>query len=221
VVPKLDLRTAGMEFASEMIVKACLLRLKISEVPVILHPDGRNRPSHLRTWRDGWRHLRFLLMYSPRWLFLLPGLLMMLGGLLIFAWLLPAPQPLGAVTLDVHTLLCGAAAIVIGLQAVLFAVFTKVFVMNERLVPRDPGFERMFHYITLETGLAAGACLVLAGICAFGYALYLWSLASFGALDASRSLRVVIPAVTCVIMGTQIILASFFLSILGLRRQAG
>jgi glycosyltransferase involved in cell wall biosynthesis len=215
----LDLRTTGMEFASETVVKASLHGLRITEVPTTLSKDGRNRPPHLRSWRDGWRHLRFLLLYSPRWLFLYPGLLLMLIGSVVSGWLLVGPRVVDGITLDVHTFLYAAIAIVIGYQTVIFAIFTKVFAITERLLPEDPRLKTLFRYIKLETGIVAGALLLAAGIGLSVYALSFWSSTSFGPLDPSRTLRLVIPAVTLIALGLQTVLSSFFLSILGLERH--
>ncbi|MGI9106622.1 MAG: glycosyltransferase family 2 protein [Pyrinomonadaceae bacterium] len=218
-VAKMDLRTTGMEFASEMVVKATLLKMRIAEVPTTLSPDGRSRPPHLRSWRDGWRHLRFMMLYSPRWLFFYPGALLMLLGALASFWLLLGPRNIDGVTFDVHTLLYAAAAIVLGFQTVLFAVFTKVFVISEGLLPEDPRFNKLFRYITLEAGLIVGSLLLLIGFLLSIYAVSSWEALSFGQLNPSNTLRMVIPAVTSMSLGLQIILSSFFLSILGLRRR--
>jgi len=218
-IQRLDLRTTGMEFASETVVKASLHGLRITEVPTTLSKDGRNRPPHLRSWRDGWRHLRFLLLYSPRWLFLYPGLLLMLIGTAVSGWLLVGPRVVDGITLDVHTFLYAAIAIVIGYQTVIFAIFTKVFAITERLLPEDPRLKTLFRYIKLETGIVAGVLLLAAGIGLSVYALSFWSSTSFGPLDPSRTLRLVIPAVTLIALGLQTVLSSFFLSILGLERH--
>lgn len=215
----LDLQTTGMEFASEMVVRATLNGLKITEVPTTLSPDGRSRPPHLRSWRDGWRHLRFLLMFSPRWLFLYPGMLLMLAGGLAGAWLLPGPRRAGGVEFDIQTLLYAAMSVVIGFQAVIFAVFTKVFTISEGLIPEDRRMTRAFEYVTLETGLIAGALLLLAGLAGSIFAVADWGLHSFGPLEPSKTLRWVIPSVTALVLGCQIILSSFFLSVLGLKRK--
>jgi glycosyltransferase involved in cell wall biosynthesis len=217
-IMRLGLRTTGMEFASEMVVKATLYGLRIAEVPTTLSPDGRSRPPHLRSWRDGWRHLRFLLLYSPRWLFLYPGAFLMLTGLGTVLWLLPNPRAIGTITLDVHTLLYAAMAIIIGFQAVVFAVFTKVFAMSEGLLPEDPRFNRALRFINLEVGLVVGCVLLLIGLGSSMYALRTWGAHAFGRLDPSKVLRLVIPATTSFTLGFQIILSSFFLSVLGLRR---
>ena len=218
-IESLDLRTTGMEFASETVVKASLHGLQITEVPTTLSVDGRNRPPHLRSWRDGWRHLRFLLLYSPRWLFLYPGLLLMLIGTVVSGWLLVGPRVVDGITLDVHTFLYAAIAIVIGYQTVIFAIFTKVFAITERLLPEDPRLKTLFRYIKLETGIVAGVLLLAGGIGLSVYALSFWSSTSFGPLDPSRTLRLVIPAVTLIALGLQTVLSSFFLSILGLERH--
>jgi len=218
-VMKLDLRTSGMEFASEMVVKSTLNKLNIIEVPTTLSPDGRSREPHLRSWRDGWRHLRFLLLYSPRWLFLYPGALLMLVGLATGLWLMPGPRTVGHITFDVHTLLYSAAAVVTGFQAVNFAVFTKIFGVTEGLLPPDPKLEKAFKYVTLESGLIVGLTLFISGLLLSIYALSDWGAHSFGSLDPTKILRLVIPAATSMMLGSEIVLSSFFLSVLGLKRM--
>lgn len=212
-IKKLNLRTTGMEFASEMVVKASLHRMRIAEVPTTLSPDGRSRPPHLRSWRDGWRHLRFLLLYSPRWLFLYPGVLLMLLGLIVGMWLLPEPRGI----FDIHTLLFAATAIIVGFQAIAFAVFTKVFAISEGLLPEDRRLNRLFRYINLEIGLIVGGTLFLAGIAGSIYAFGIWGIDLFGPLDPSQTMRIVIPSFTCIALGVQTIFSSFFLSVLGLK----
>jgi hypothetical protein len=214
------LRTTGMEFASEMVVKATLFKMRVTEVPTTLSPDGRSRRPHLRTWRDGWRHLRFMLLYSPRWLFLYPGALFMLTGLLAVLWLLPGPRQIGKVTFDVHTLLYGTAAVLIGFQAIAFAVFTKVFAITEGLLPRDVRLDKVFRIITLEVGLVVGGMCAAGGLAASVYALQVWGARGFGPLQVSLTMRTVIPAAAAMTLGFQIILSSFFLSVLGLCRDA-
>jgi len=216
---RMALRTTGMEFATEMVVKATLLKLKIAEVPTTLSPDGRNRPPHLRTWRDGWRTLRFFLLYSPRWLFLYPGMALMLSGFVLGLWLLPGPRPVGGVTFDVHTLVYAAAFVMLGFHAIAFAVFTKMFAISEGLLPADPALDRLFRYITLEVGLAVGAGLTIAGLISSAYAVGAWGSKHFGALDYSHTMRLVIPAALLLTLGAQTIFASFFMSVLGLRRR--
>jgi len=216
----LDLRTTGMEFASEMIVKASVEGLRIAEVPVTLSPDKRDRPPHLRTWRDGWRHLRFLLLYSPRWLFLYPGALLMIVGALMLLWLLPGERAIGSLRLDVHTLVYAAAAVVLGYQSVIFALFTKTFAISEGLLPEDPRLTRLYRYVTLETGIVAGIVLVIAGLALAATAIGIWQTQGFGPIvDVPRSLRVVILSSLAITLGVQTFFASFFLSVLGLSRR--
>jgi hypothetical protein len=216
---RMDIRSTGMEFASEMVVKASLLRMMVSEVPTTLAPDGRSHPPHLRTWRDGWRHLRFLMMYSPRWVFLYPGIFLILVGLTGCALLLPGPRVIHGVGLDVHTLLYAFVSVLMGFQLVAFATFTKVFAITEGLLPEDPRLNRVFRYVTLETGLAFGGLLMLIGMAGSIWAVSHWAQDSFGALDPSHMLRLVMPAVFALTLGVQITTSSFFLSILGLRRR--
>jgi len=215
----LGLRTLGMEYAGEMIVKASAFGLRITEIPTTLAPDGRGRAPHLNTWRDGWRHLRFLLLYSPRWLFLYPGLALLVFGSVLSALLLRGPLAVGGVVFDVHTLLFAAMAILIGFQSVVFAMFTKVFAISEGLLPEDARLSRLFRYVTLETGLLAGVLLALAGGGAWLLSLGYWRSQHFGPLDPEQTLRVVIPGVVCFTLGFQIILSSFFLSVLGMSRR--
>ncbi len=216
---RMGLRTTGMEFATEMVVKATLLNLHIAEVPTTLSPDGRSRPPHLRTWRDGWRTLRFFLLYSPRWLFLYPGIALVAVGGLLGAWLLPAPRTVGTVTYDVHTLLYAAAFVLLGFQSICFAVFTKLFAVSEKLHPPDPTLDRFFRYITLEVGLAVGAVLLIGGFVASVIAVVGWGLRHFGPLDYSHTMRIVILAVMLLTLGAQTVFTSFFLSVLGLPRR--
>jgi glycosyltransferase involved in cell wall biosynthesis len=210
-IEQLNLRTTGMEFASEMVVKASLYGLKITEVPTTLSPDGRSRPPHLKTWRDGWRHLRFLLMYSPRWLFLYPGLALMFLGFVATIWFIPQPK--------VHTLLYSATALIIGFQIVSFAIFTKAFAISEGLLPEDRKLRRFLRYINLEVGLIIGVILFLLGMGGSLYALYIWNARLYGALDPAVTMRIVIPSVTALALGVQVVFSSFFLSVLGLKRK--
>ena len=216
----LDLRTTGMEFASEMVVSSALRGLRITEVPVTLGPDRRGRPPHLRTWRDGWRHLRFLLLYSPRWLFLYPGALLMIVGALVLLWLLPGERALGSVRFDIHTLVYAAAAVVLGYQSVIFALFTKTFAISEGLLPEDPRLSRLYRYVTLETGIVAGIALVIVGLALGATAIGIWETQGFGPIvDVPRSLRVVIVSSLAITLGVQTLFASFFLSVLGLSHR--
>jgi hypothetical protein len=219
----LNLRTTGMEFASEMVVKSSLAGLRITQVPTTLSPDGRSRPPHLRSWRDGWRHLRFLLLYSPRWLFFYPGLATLAVGLFLSAALLPGPLPIhfaGAThTLDVDTLTYALGLVLIGAHITVFAVSARVFGTQEGFLPRNAAYDRVFKYITLETGLLLGCFLLLAGAGILGYAFHLWHAAGFGNLSATRMLRLTLPSAACFMLGVEVIFASFFLSLLGLNRR--
>jgi glycosyltransferase involved in cell wall biosynthesis len=214
----MNLRTTGMEFASEIVVKAVLNQLRITEVPTTLSPDGRRRPSHLRRWRDGWRHLRFLLLYCPRWLFVYPGSLLMAVGVAAMFSLLPGPRAIRGAVFDVHTLLFAAAAIIVGFQAVFLGIFTKIFGVVEGLLPRDRRLEIAFRYVNLEVGIGVGATLFIAGFLLALYGVRVWELSGFGPLSVPVTLRIAIPSVCCMILGAQIILCSFVLSFIGLRR---
>lgn len=218
-IGRLGLKTTGMEFASEMVVKASLFGLRIGEIPVTLRRDGRSRPPHLRTWRDGWRHLRFLLMYSPRWLYLWPGLLLVLLGAGLLAWLYPGPRHVGTATLDVHAMLGAAVMVLAGVEAITFAVFAKVFAVTEGFLPEDPRVSRAFRVVTLETGLAASVVLLLAGAALCGLVVRDWAASVFSYLDYSVSMRKMIPGALLLVLGAHGLLSSFFLSILGLKRR--
>jgi hypothetical protein len=213
---KLELRTAGMEFASEMVIKATLFGLRMTEIPTVLRRDGRNRPPHLRPWRDGWRHLRFMLLFCPRWLFLQPGLGLIAIGSALGAVLLRGPLRLGAVTLDVHTLFFSAMAVLIGFQSVAFAVCTKIFAIQFGVLPKDDRFQSWLGWIELEKGLAAGGALIVAGLILSFRALGFWGQHHFGDLATGELLRWVIPGGLLLTLGCQIVLVSFFLSILRL-----
>jgi len=216
---QMRLRATGMEFASEMVIKASLKRMRIAEVPVTLRPDGRSRPPHLRTWRDGWRHLRFMLLFSPRWLFLYPGLALFAFGILLSLALLPGPLYLGSLRLDIHTLLVAGFLALLGYQMVLFALFTKIFAIRAGFHPPYPPLELVSRYVTLEVGLAAGALMVLIGVIALIVAVASWGAVGFGSLDPSLTMREVIPAVVLLALGSQTVFASFFISILSIDRD--
>jgi glycosyltransferase involved in cell wall biosynthesis len=218
-IEHLGLRTQGMEYANEMVVKATTFGLRITEVPTTLSPDGRGRPPHLRTWRDGWRTLRFLLLYSPRWLFLYPGVALFAGGIIVGVLLLPGPFMVGNVGFDVDTLLFAAMAVLIGFQSIVFAGFTKLFGISEGLLPEDPRLTLLFRYITLEVGLVVGVLLIFAGTGAWVLGLAYWRRHHFGPLDIEKTLRIVIPGLVCFTLGFQTILSSFFLSVLGMSRR--
>ena len=214
---KMQLTTSGMEFASEMIVKAHLLNLKIAEVPTKLYKDGRSRKPHLKTWSDGWRHLRFLLLYSPKWLFLFPGIFLMLFGFVCSTIIINAPVKISGVTFDVQTLLYTMSTLLIGFQFVVFYGLTKIFAVTQKLLPKSNRFDTLFKYISLEKGLIIGFLLVITGIISSIYAVSFWSKNHFGTLNFRETSRIIIPAVFTIIIGIQIVLFSFFFSILGLK----
>jgi len=216
---RLELRCIGMEFATEMIIKASLYKAKIAEIPITLHPDGRiTRKPHLKTIRDGWRTLRFFFLFSPRWLFLYPGILLILLGLFGYALVLGHIQ-IGRLHFDAHTLLFASLAILLGYQTVLFAILAKTFAVAERLVPENLFLNRFYKVMTLEKGILLGAVVMLAGLFLLSEAVHQWQEAGFGNLDYSRTMRWVIPGVTLVAIGFQSILFGFFASILGLARK--
>jgi glycosyltransferase involved in cell wall biosynthesis len=219
IVNHLNLQTTGMEFASEMVVKSTINKLKIAEVPTTLSPDGRTRPPHLRTWRDGWRHLRFLLIYSPRWLFMYPGFLMILAGVIGSCLILIGKSTVGEINFSNNSLLYCAAAVIIGFQSVIFAVFTRIYGTEQGFLPLNPGYQKIFRYFKLELGLVISSLLVLAGLLTGIYSLAFWKRNELGNLDLSVNLKLVIPSVTFLITGFQLFFASFFLSILGIQRK--
>jgi glycosyltransferase involved in cell wall biosynthesis len=213
----LNLQATGMEFASEMVVKSTLAGQRISEVPTTLAKDGRSRPPHLHTWRDGWRHLRFLLLFSPRWLFFLPGLVLLIAGLAIIGIVVPHPFRVGGVTFDVDTLVAASAMVVIGFQAVLFWLFTQVYAGSEGFLPEEPKVQRVLEKLSLERGLMLGGLIGLAGLAGLIFSLLYWHTQKFHQLDYEHSLRLMIPSVTALMVSCQIVLGTFFLSILGIR----
>lgn len=218
-IEALDLRTTGMEFASEMVIKASLAGLPISELPIVYKKDGRSRPPHLRRWRDGWRHLRFMLMYSPLWLFAIPGLAMLLCGLAGYALILPGPFPLGGLRLDTNSLVVASFLVLAGTQTLAFGLSARVFALTSGLLPRDPLLERACARLQLEHGLALGVVLLGAGATLLGHTTWAWAAAGYGPLSYPDSLRRVLPAATLLALGTQVVFTSFFLSILGLARR--
>ena len=216
---RLNQRCLGMEFAVEMIVKSTFAGARIAEVPITLHPDGRrSHPPHLRTFRDGWRTLRFYLLYSPRWLFLAPGFLLMALGALGYATVFGGGA-LGHVSFETNTLVFASGALITGYQAVLFAVFAKVFAISEHLMPEDARIRRLFRVFNLERGLLAGLAALIAGAALLIVSLVVWSSRGFGPMGESETLNFVLPGVTLAVLGVQTVLSSFFLSLLGMRRQ--
>jgi glycosyltransferase involved in cell wall biosynthesis len=216
----LDLQTTGMEFASEMVIKATLRKAKMTEVPVTLSKDGRSRPPHLKPWRDGWRHLRFMLLFSPRWLFLMPGSLMFVVGFGLAAALSVREISIGQITLNVGTLMMSCMLAIVGFQLVAFAFFTKVFAIAEGLLPDDPRLSRVLKFLTLEKALVASMGVLLVGAILFLRATWLWGKVHFGELPSmEENLRGVIPAATLMVLGIQGIFSSFFMSALGLKTK--
>lgn len=215
-IDHLALQSSGMEFASEMVVKATLNGLRITEVPTTLSPDGRNRPPHLRSWHDGWRHLRFLLMYSPRWLFLYPGAFLFFTGLALLLWLLPGARRLLGVSLDIHTMLFGAAAIILGVQSLSFALFARLYGVNAGFLPSSDRMVKLLTEFRLERGLLFGLALSLGGFVGAGCAFYFWGAGAFGELIPSSMMRLIIPSVTAMVVGSQIGLSAFMLSVLNI-----
>jgi glycosyltransferase involved in cell wall biosynthesis len=213
-VRTLELRTKGMEFASELVVKAALARWRIAEVPTTLHPDRRGRAPHLRSWRDGWRHLRFLLLFSPRWLFLYPGLALLALGTVLTGALYFAPLRIFGAGLDIHSMLYSSAATLLGLQLCLFALFARLSAQNAGLLPPQPALERLLGAVTLERGLLAGLALAFCGFLWSAAAFWQWRAAGFGALDPRVVMRDTIPAATLMVGGMELMLASFLVSVL-------
>jgi glycosyltransferase involved in cell wall biosynthesis len=215
-IMSLALTSTGMEFASEMVVKATLRKLRVTEVPTTLSKDGRSRPPHLRSWRDGWRHLRFLLLFSPAWLFFYPGIVMLLLGLLGGIWLMPGPRTAGNVTFSINTLLFASASLIIGFQAIVFYMFAKTHAIRSGLLPDDPVVARIRDVLRLEVALIVGGLAVIAGLVLATQAVGVWGAASFGRLDLDESLRKVIPSTTLLILGLQIMFSGCLLSVLQL-----
>jgi glycosyltransferase involved in cell wall biosynthesis len=216
----LGLVSSGMEFASEMVVKATLRKLHIAEVPTTLSPDGRSRAPHLRSWRDGWRHLRFLLLFSPVWLFFYPGFALLSLGIAGMAWLLPATRSALGISFDVNTLVFTAAGIICGFQAIVFYMFAKTYAIQSGLLPEDLLVTRLKGVLRLEVGLVVGATAVVVGIVLAVLAVGNWGIRSFGRLDPQQSLRIVVPSATLLILGLQIIFSSCLLSILQLESNS-
>ncbi|HUE37298.1 MAG TPA: hypothetical protein VMO20_07900, partial [Candidatus Acidoferrum sp.] len=216
----MDLKTTGMEFASEMVIKATLRKLKITEVPVTLSKDGRSRPPHLKPWRDGWRHLRFMLLFSPRWLFLVPGIVLFVIGAGLSAVLCMQDLQIGAVTLNVGTLAVSCMIAIVGFQLFAFAFFTKVFAIAEGLLPDDPKLTSVLKFFTLEKGILASLGVFLLGMILLVRAVWLWGQVHFGQLPSmEENLRHLIPAAALVVLGIQGIFSSFFMSALGLKTK--
>jgi glycosyltransferase involved in cell wall biosynthesis len=218
-LPKMDLRTSGMELASEMVIKATTAGLRMAEIPITLHKDARNRPPHLRSFRDGWRHLRYMLMMAPNWLFLAPGCAVtMLGALLMLA-LLPGPRYFSGVRLDIHTMFLGMALILLGVYLVLTGLFVKVFTHTDRLAIPSSGFTRLLSRMKLEHGLVGALVLMVIGFAGDMRFFLVWRESGFGDLDVHAGMRMAIVYTTVLVVGFEILFASFFLSMLGIDRD--
>ena len=213
---RMRLQSTGMEFASEMVIKAHLVGLRVTEAPITLYKDGRNRKPHLRSFRDGWRHLRLMLLFCPKWLFLIPGLLLFLIGVIGGGALVCGAVSLGSVSYDINSLSLASLAVLVGFQLIVFSVFVKVFAMTSGFMPQDSKLMPLFKYFKLETGLVCGITLVLVGAFLLVLALGPWGIRGFGELSPLISARIVVPSVTLQLLGVQTVFSSFFLSILSL-----
>jgi len=215
---KMELQTTGMEFATEMVIKATFKQMTISEVPITLHKDGRSRPPHLKPWRDGWRHLRFMLLYSPRWLFLVPGLVLSAVGVALSTLLAVRDITIGGVVLNVGTLMMACMTVVVGFQMTAFSFYTKIFAMAEGILPEDPKFNRLFEFFTLEKGITVSLVVLAAGLGLLLRSVWLWKQAQFGPLPSMEdNLRRLIPAASVILLGVQGVFSCFFLSVLGMK----
>lgn len=212
---EIDPKTTGMEFALELVIKASRMGAKIAEVPITLWPDKRGRRPHLRTFHDGWRSLRFMLMYAPNWLFLLPGSFLFLLGIAIVLWLLPAPRPVGRVIFDVHTMFFGMVFAILGVQIITIGTFAKVYSFAERFSPEQRSLARWLSRVKLEHGLLLGAVLALAGATGLAWLCWSWAATHFGRFDQMRPL---IFFALCFFIGVQVVFSSFFVSMLGISR---
>lgn len=215
----LQLQTTGMEYASEMVVQATLHKLKMIEVPTTLSPDGRTRPPHLRSWRDGWRHLKFLMMYSPNWTFLYPGLILSIIGLIMMVIIGVGPAKIGSVSFGINTMMYGSACLLVGVNISLFSLFTKAYALSSGFIPNSTKTIGIFEKFTVEKGVVIGVVLTLLGIVATIIAFVIWGNNSFGALQPESIMKITIPATTLIAIGIELIFASFFLGILEIERK--
>lgn len=215
-IAALNLRTTGMEFASEMVVKATLAGRDIREVPTTLKPDGRSRPPHLRSFRDGWRHLRFLLLFSPRWLFLYPGLALLITGLIVGAVLLRGPVQIGGLSFNVHTLLVASLCVIMGTQSIAFAIIGRRFASRYGFIPRSGAYDTFLESLSLERLLLFAMLLLLGGMGAMGWGFWEWAKRDFGPLTSSATLRAVILAMTALVTGFQLMMSAFMSSMINI-----
>lgn len=216
---RMELRTTGMEFASEMVIKATLGGMSIVEVPITLHPDGRSRPPHLRSWRDGWRHLRFMLLFSPKWLFVVPGLALSLVGGVLLGALSFGPLQIGSASLDSGTLAVASMGLLVGVQLLSFSLFVKVFAVSQGLLPNDRVLEKMLRVASLERMILLGGLLMLGGIGLLVHAFTLWKEAGFGELSYSENMRRLLPAAALILVGLQTAFSGFVVGVLGLKTK--
>lgn len=218
-IAKLDLRTTGMEFASEMVVRATLVGLKISEVPTTLSRDGRSRPPHLRTWRDGWRHLKFLLLYSPRWLFLYPGALLVAVGIALSGLLFFGPIRIGGIGFDIRTMLVACTCLIVGIQGICFATIARGFAEDLNLLPPSPRYGRILEACTLELFVFGGMAVFVLGAAGLMTAIVKWGETNFGPLDVSSLLRVVALSTTAITVGAQLVFTGFLAGLMSIKHD--
>jgi glycosyltransferase involved in cell wall biosynthesis len=216
---RLKLETPGMEFASEMVVKSRLQGQRMSEVPVVLHPDGRDRPPHLRSFRDGWRHLRFLLLYCPFWLFLVPSAMLGTVGLSLMLWLTPGSQQIGNVQFGLHTMLFGSLCVFLGYQTMWLWAFAKIHGWLRGMLPANTFSKAIFKHVNLERGLIAGGGMVATGLGLCGWLTCQWMASGYGQLDIQSTMRGALWGFLFLVLGVQTVYSSFFLSMLGMGRS--
>jgi hypothetical protein len=216
---QLNLRTTGMEFASEMVIRTALAGMEIAEIPIPYRPAGRTRPPHLNTWRDGWRHLRFMLLYSPRWVILYPGILLFVGGLLASIGLIAGPIRIVGLTFDVHTLLIASTMVILGFQLILMSVFSRSYAARVGLLPTSPSLERLIDGFSLGEGIVIGLLLCAAGLASYLIGVLVWGQVAFGPIiDYQTTIRIVVTGTTLLVLGIQLVFGSFVLSQLSLRQ---
>ena len=214
----MNLTSTGMEFASEMVMKATFGKLRMAEVPITLHKDGRSREPHLRSWRDGWRHLRFMLLHCPLWLFFIPGMAITFGGIALQMRVAAGPFRIGSIGLESNTLVVSSLAIVLGLQLICFALFARIFAVTQGFLPESRRLKVFESIFSLERGIWAGLAIGAVGLAQLCHAFWIWRATGFGPLPTADTLRLVIPATTSIACGMQMVFASFLISILRLPR---
>lgn len=218
-IENLNLQTTGMEYASEMVVQSTLHKLRMIEVPTTLAPDGRSRPPHLRSWSDGWRHLKFLMMYSPNWTFLYPGLILSIIGLIIMVAIGIGSPAIGRVNFGINTMMYGSASVLVGVNIILFSLFTKAYALHSGFIPNSTKTIENFERFTVEKGVVLGVVLTIIGLIITIMAFVIWGNASFGDLEPELMMKITIPAATLIAIGIELIFASFFLGILEIKKK--